>query len=234
MAEPLFLPSSDIGSSLVSFPGYFPPGSPPGTLSRLFSWRSPWRLPEKLSGSPLGSLPVCFSPDCPPDTLSRFLVFHAFSLLILPFLSETFSRSFSPAYFLFLFISSGFFLSLVCISLSFFSRLSLFRLACPPPLFCNLAHLTLLAPSLAHSAIFPAILPVVFSCAASDPPLSFSRYSPSPPRAFPFHAGSMLHLFSSVCDFPSSVHPRFLSSKLPERFPEPLIPVIRGAIQTEI
>lgn len=134
MAEPLFLPSSDIGSSLVSFPGYFPPGSPPGTLSRLFSWRSPWRLPEKLSGSPLGSLPVCFSPDCPPDTLSRFLVFHAFSLLILPFLSETFSRSFSPAYFLFLFISSGFFLSLVCISLSFFSRLSLFRLACPPPL----------------------------------------------------------------------------------------------------
>ncbi len=103
-----------------------------------------------------------------------------------------------------------------------------------PPLFCNLAHLTLLAPSLAHSAIFPAILPVVFSCAASDPPLSFSRYSPSPPRAFPFHAGSMLHLFSSVCDFPSSVHPRFLSSKLPERFPEPLIPVIRGAIQTEI
>ena len=101
MAEPLFLPSSDIGSSLVSFPGYFPPGSPPGTLSRLFSWRSPWRLPEKLSGSPLGSLPVCFSPDCPPDTLSRFLVFHAFSLLILPFLSETFSRSFSPAYFLF-------------------------------------------------------------------------------------------------------------------------------------
>ena len=134
MAEPLFLPSSDIGSSLVSFPGYFPPGSPPGTLSRLFSWRSPWRLPEKLSGSPLGSLPVCFSPDCPPDTLSRFLVFHAFSLLILPFLSETFSRSFSPAYFLFLFISSGFFLSLVCISLSFFSRLSLFRLAWAPPL----------------------------------------------------------------------------------------------------
>jgi hypothetical protein len=44
----------------------------------------------------------------------------------------------------------------------------------------------------------------------------------------------MLHLFSSVCDFPSSVHPRFLSSKLPERFPEPLIPVTRGAIQTEI
>ena len=227
MAEPLFLPSSDIGSSLVSFPGYFPPGSPPGTLSRLFSWRSPWRLPEKLSGSPLGSLPVCFSPDCPPDTLSRFLVFHAFSLLILPFLSETFSRSFSPAY------PPGFsFRWFVFLSASFPAYP--FSVLPAPPLFCNLAHLTLLAPSLAHSAIFPAILPVVFSCAASDPPLSFSRYSPSPPRAFPFHAGSMLHLFSSVCDFPSSVHPRFLSSKLPERFPEPLIPVIRGAIQTEI
>jgi len=44
----------------------------------------------------------------------------------------------------------------------------------------------------------------------------------------------MLHLFSSVCDFPSSVHPRFLPSKLPERFSEPLIPITRGAIQTEI
>lgn len=109
---------------------------------------------------------------------------------------------------------------------------SIFRPA--RPLFRNLSRLTLLAPSLAYSATFPAILPVVFSCAASDPPLSFSRYSPSPPRAFPFHAGSMLHLFSSVCDFPSSVHPRFLSSKLPERFSEPLIPITRGAIQTEI
>ena len=214
MAEPLFLPSSDIGSSLVSFPGYFPPGSPPGTLSRLFSWRSPWRLPEKLSGSPLGSLPVCFYSSCHffpkhfPDLFPR-----------LTFFFYSYPPGFSFRWFVFL-------------SASFpeypFSVLP------APPLFCNLAHLTLLAPSLAHSAIFPAILPVVFSCAASDPPLSFSRYSPSPPRAFPFHAGSMLHLFSSVCDFPSSVHPRFLSSKLPERFPEPLIPVIRGAIQTEI
>lgn len=181
----------------------------------------------------MGSLPVCFSPDCPPDTLSRFLVFHAFSLLILPFLSETFSRSFSPAYFLFLFISSGFFFRwFVFLSASFPAYP--FSVLPAPPLFRNLSRLTLLAPSLAYSATFPAILPVVFSCAASDPPLSFSRYSPSPPRAFPFHAGSMLHLFSSVCDFPSSVHPRFLSSKLPERFPEPLIPVTRGAIQTEI
>lgn len=184
----------------------------------------------------MGSLPVCFSPDCPSGTLSRFLVFHAFSLLILLFLSETFSRSFSPAYFLFLFISSGFFFRwFVFLSASFSAYpfcIFLFRPA--RPLFCNLAHLTLLAPSLAHSATFPAILPVVFSCAASDPPLSFSRYPPSRPRAFPFHAGSMLHLFSSVCDFPSSVHPRFLSFKLPEQFPEPLIPVTRGAIQTEI
>lgn len=195
MAEPLFLPSSDIGSSLVSFPGYFPPGSPPGTLSRLFSWRSPWRLPEKLSGSPLGSLPVCFSPDCPPDTLSRFLVFHAFSLLILPFLSETFSRSFSPAYF-FLFISSGFFFRwFVFLSASFSAYpfcIFLFRPA--RPLFCNLAHLTLLAPSLAHSAIFPAILPVVFSCAASAPPILSplsSLASSRVPFSCRFHAASV-------------------------------------------
>lgn len=183
----------------------------------------------------MGSLPVCFSPDCPSGTLSRFLVFHAFSLLILPFLSETFSRSFSPAYFLFFYSYPPVFSFrwFIFLSASFPAYpFSIFRPA--RPLFRNLSRLTLLAPSLAYSATFPAILPVVFSCAASDPPLSFSRYSPSPPRAFPFHAGSMLHLFSSVCDFPSSVHPRFLSSKLPERFSEPLIPVTRGAIQTEI
>lgn len=193
MAEPLFLPSSGIGSSPVSFPGYFPGQS----------FRHSFPLPR----------------------LPRFLVTH-------PAISF---RNIFPIFFpglLFFIHILRFFLSLVCISLSFFFRLSLFRLA--PPLFCNLAHLTLLAPSLAHSAIFPAILPVVFSCAASAPPLSFPRYPPSPPRAFPFHAGSMLHLFSSVCDFPSSVHPRFLPSKLPERFSEPLIPITRGAIQTEI
>ena len=170
MAEPLFLPSSGIGSSPVSFPGYFPRA----VLPALF--------------------PACFLGDL---------------LRTFPALFPTVFPAFFPAY-----------------------PFSIFRPA--RPLFRNLAHLTLLAPSLAYSATFPAILPVVFSCAASDPPLSFSRYSPSPPRAFPFHAGSMLHLFSSVCDFPSSVHPRFLSSKLPERFPEPLIPVTRGAIQTEI
>ena len=203
--------------------------------------------------------PACFLGD-PLDGLLRnfpavlWAVFPSvFPLTVLPALfpvssSSTLSR-YSSCYFfpkhfpdlfprltIFLFISSGFFFRwFVFLSASFSAYpfcIFLFRPA--RPLFCNLAHLTLLAPSLAHSAIFPAILPVVFSCAASAPPLSFPRYPPSPPRAFPFHAGSMLHLFSSVCDFPSSVHPRFLPSKLPERFSEPLIPITRGAIQTEI
>ena len=181
----------------------------------------------------MGSLPVCFPltvlpallPASSSSTLSRYSSCH--------FFPKHFPDLFPRLTFFFYSYPPGFsFRWFVFLSASFPAYP--FSVLPAPPLFCNLAHLTLLAPSLAHSAIFPAILPVVFSCAASDPPLSFSRYSPSPPRAFPFHAGSMLHLFSSVCDFPSSVHPRFLSSKLPERFPEPLIPVIRGAIQTEI
>ena len=173
---------------------------------------------------PLTVLPTLF-PASSSSTLSRYSSCH--------FFPKHFPDLFPRLTFFFYSYPPGFsFRWFVFLSASFPAYP--FSVLPAPPLFCNLAHLTLLAPSLAHSAIFPAILPVVFSCAASDPPLSFSRYSPSPPRAFPFHAGSMLHLFSSVCDFPSSVHPRFLSSKLPERFPEPLIPVIRGAIQTEI
>lgn len=233
MAEPLFLPSSGIGSSPVSFPGYFPRA----VLPALF--------PACFLGDPLDGLLRNF-----PAVL--WAVFPSvFPLTVLPALfpassSSTLSRysscHFFPKHFPDLFPRLTFFFYSYPPVFSFvglyFSQL-LFPLipfpSCPPPpLFRNLSRLTLLAPSLAYSATFPAILPVVFSCAASDPPLSFSRYSPSPPRAFPFHAGSMLHLFSSVCDFPSSVHPRFLSSKLPERFPEPLIPVTRGAIQTEI
>lgn len=233
MAEPLFLPSSGIGSSPVSFPGYFPRAVLPALFPACF-------LGDPLDGLlrnfpavlwavfpsvfPLTVLPALF-PASSSSTLSRYSSCH--------FFPKHFPDLFPRLTFFFLFISSGFFFRwFVFLSASFPAYP--FSVLPAPPLFRNLSRLTLLAPSLAYSATFPAILPVVFSCAASDPPLSFSRYSPSPPRAFPFHAGSMLHLFSSVCDFPSSVHPRFLSSKLPERFPEPLIPVTRGAIQTEI
>ena len=142
--------------------------------------------------------PACFLGD-PLDGLLRnfpavlWAVFPSvFPLTVLPALfpvssSSTLSR-YSSCYFFpkhfpdlfprltfFLFISSGFFFRwFVFLSASFSAYpfcIFLYRPA--RPLFCNLAHLTLLAPSLAHSAIFPAILPVVFSCAASAPPYPF-------------------------------------------------------------
>lgn len=81
---------------------------------------------------------------------------------------------------------------------------------------------------------FPVILPRILArslfipvpvCPPSHPRVRFSCR---------FHAASVFfRLSSSVCDFPSSVHSRFPSSMLPERFPEPLVPVVPGATLSE-
>ena len=135
MAEPLFLPSSGIGSSPVSFPGYFLRA----VLPALF--------PACFLGDPLDGLLRNF-----PAVL--WAVFPSvFPLTVLPALfpassSSTLSR-YSSCYFFpkhfpdlfprltFFIHILRFFLSLVCISLSFFFRLSLLHLpfpSCPPPL----------------------------------------------------------------------------------------------------
>lgn len=173
MAEPLFLPSSGIGSSPVSFPGYFPRAVLPALFPACF-------LGDLLGGClrnfpavlwavfpsvfPLTVLPALL-PASSSSTLSRYSSCH--------FFPKHFPDLFPRLAFFFYSYPPGFsFRWFVFLSASFPAYpFSIFRPA--RPLFRNLAHLTLLAPSLAHSAIFPAILPVVFSCAASAPPYPF-------------------------------------------------------------
>lgn len=161
MAEPLFLPSSGIGSSPVSFPGYFLRAVLPALFPACFLGDLLDDLlrnfPAVLwavfpSVFPLTVLPTLF-PASSSSTLSRYSSCH--------FFPKHFPDLFPRLTFFFFIHILRFFLSLVCISLSFFSRLSLFRLA---PLFRNLSRLTLLAPSLAYSATFPASPRCIFLC----------------------------------------------------------------------
>lgn len=192
MAEPLFLPSSGIGSSPVSFPGYFPRAVLPALFPACF-------LGDPLDGLlrnfpavlwavfpsvfPLTVLPALL-PASSSSTLSRYSSCHFFPKHFLDLFPRLtfFFYSYPPVFSFrwFIFLSASFSAYPFCIFL--------FRPA--RPLFCNLAHLTLLAPSLAHSATFPASPRCIFLPPPILSPLS-SLASSRVPFSCRFHAASV-------------------------------------------
>lgn len=233
MAEPLFLPSSGIGSSPVSFPGYFLRAVLPALFPACFLGDLLDDLlrnfPAVLwavfpSVFPLTVLPALF-PASSSSTLSRYSSCH--------FFPKHFPDLFPRLTFFFLFISSGFFFRwFVFLSASFPAYpFSIFRLA--RPLFCNLAHLTLLAPSLAYSATFPASPRCIFLPPPYPFPVIFPRvlarslfmpvpccicFLPSAISRLPSIPGSCLP--SSPNDFPSRSSPlSAVQSKLKSNTP---------------